>query len=176
MSLRHLMPALVAAVLMPACIDDFEQGAVTVSDEGVIRVLHHPCDERNVVLSVRLLVPVGNVVADGDDIVLWTVVAVRTSTPSLVETFEPGNIPGGYRETVPLDMPEKGDEVVIYLDIRGGGSGAFGFDWGSLSPGTLLTQAPSPGPSGWTTPSRVVVEPERCVDEWRFVTEATRCA
>jgi hypothetical protein len=65
----------------------------------------------------------------------------------LVETFEPGNIPAGYRETVSLKMPEKGDVVVIYLDIRGGGSGAFGFDWGSLSPGTLLTQeGPNPVP------------------------------
>jgi hypothetical protein len=93
------------------------------SSDGGLR-----CDERNVVLSVRLLVPIGNFVADGDDIVLWRVVAVRTSTSSLVETFEPGNIPAGYRETVPLDMPEKGDEVVIYLDIRGGGSRGIGFD------------------------------------------------
>jgi hypothetical protein len=50
----------------------------------------------------------GNI-ADGDDIDLWKVVAVRTSTSSLVEMFEPGNVPAGYRETVPLDMPGQGD-------------------------------------------------------------------
>ena len=93
MNLRHVVIALVAALLMPGCIDDFEQGAVTVTDAGVLWVLHHPCDERNVVLSVRLLVPVGNVVADGDDVILWKVVAVKTSTSSLVETFEPGTYP-----------------------------------------------------------------------------------
>ena len=149
MSLRHLVLVLVVALLMPACIDDFEQGAVTVTDAGVLRVLHHPCDEDNVVLSVRLLVPVGNVIGDGDEIVLWKVVAVRTSTSSLVETFEPGNIPVGYRETVPLDMPEGGDEVVIDLDIRHGGWGDLGFDWGSLSPGTLLTDHGPKSRSQW---------------------------
>ena len=149
MSLRHLVLVLVVALLMPACIDDFEQGAVTVTDAGVLRVLHHPCDEDNVVLSVRLLVPVGNVIGEGDEIVLWKVVAVRTSTSSLVETFEPGNIPVGYRETVPLDMPEGGDEVVIDLDIRHGGWGDLGFDWGSLSPGTLLTDHGPKSRSQW---------------------------
>jgi len=80
MSLRHLVLVLVVALLMPACIDDFEQGAVTVTDAGVLRVLHHPCDEHNVVLSLRLLIPVGQIIDDGDDIVLWKVVAVQTST------------------------------------------------------------------------------------------------
>jgi hypothetical protein len=149
MSLRHVVLALIAAVLMPACIDDFEQGAVTVTDTGVLRVLHHPCDERNVVLSVRLLVQVGDFIADGDDIVLWKVVAVQTSTSSLVETFEPGNIPVGYRETVPLDMPKKGDEVVIDLHIRHGGWGTLRFDWGSLSPSTLLTDDGPKSRSQW---------------------------
>jgi hypothetical protein len=149
MSLRHVVLVLVAALLMPACIDDFEQGGVTVTSGGVLRVLHHPCNEHNVVLGLRLFVPVGDIIADGDDIVLWKVVAVRTSTPSLVETFEPGNIPAGYRETVPLEMPDPGDEVVIYLDERWGGSGGLGFDWGSLSPGTLLTDDGPKSRSQW---------------------------
>jgi len=149
MSLRHVVLALVAALLMPACIDDFEQGAATVTGEGILRVLHHPCNEHNVVLSVSLLVPVGAIVADGDDIVLWKVVAVRPSTSSVVETFEPGNIPAGYRETVPLEIPDPGDEVVIYLDIRWGGSGGVGFDWGSLTPGTLLTDVGTKSRSEW---------------------------
>jgi len=149
MSLRRVVLALVAALLMPACIDDFEQGAVTVTDEGVLRVLHHPCDERNVVRSVRLLVQVGDFIADGDDIVLWNVVAVRTSTSSLVETFEPGNVPAGYRETVPLDKPDQGDEVVIYLDTRGGGSSGLGFGWGALAPDTLLTDDGPKSRSQW---------------------------
>ena len=46
-------------------------------------------------------------------------------------------------------MPEKADEVVIYLDIRSGGSGALGFDWGSLSPGTLLTDDGPKSRSQW---------------------------
>ena len=149
MSLRYVVLALVAALLMPACIDDFEQGAVTVTGGGVLRVLHHPCDEHNVVLSLRLLIPVGQIIDDGDDIVLWKVVAVRTSTPSLVETFEPGNMPAGYRETVPLETPDPGDEVVIYLDNRWGGSGALEFDWGSLTPCTLLTDGGPKSRSEW---------------------------
>jgi hypothetical protein len=95
------------------------------------------------------MVPVGNIIGDGDDIVLWKVVAVRTSTSSLVETFEPGNIPAGYRETVPLDTPDQGDEVVIDLDIRRSESGAVGFDWGSLAPGTLLTDVGPKSRSEW---------------------------
>jgi hypothetical protein len=149
MKLRHVVLALAAALLMPACIDDFEQVAVTVSDEGILRILHHPCSEQNVVFSVRLMVPVGNIIADGDDIVLWNVVAVRTSTSSLVEVFEPGNVPAGYRETVPLEMPDKGDEVVIYLDTRWSSDGAIGFDWGSLTPGTLLTDDGPKSRSQW---------------------------
>lgn len=150
MSLRHLVLALAAAFLMPACVDDFEQGAVTVSDEGVLRVLHHPCGRDNVVFGVRLLIPVGNIIEDGDDIVLWEVVAVDSFTSSLVEMFEPGNIPPGYRETVRLqDVPEKGDEVVIYLDTRHSGDGGIGFEWGSLSPGTLLTDVGPKSRSQW---------------------------
>jgi hypothetical protein len=38
-----------------------------------------------------------------------------------------------------LEIPGKGDEVVIYLDTRWGSDGGIAFDWGSLSPGTLLT-------------------------------------
>lgn len=149
MSLRHLVLVLVVALLMPACSDDFEQVAVTVTDGGVLRVLHHPCNEHNVVLSLSLVKPVGAIIDDGDDIVLWKVVAVRTSTPSLVEMFEPGNIPAGYRETVPLQMPDPGDEVVIYLDEHWGGSGGVGFDWGSLAPGTLLTDIGPKSRSQW---------------------------
>jgi hypothetical protein len=146
---RRGLLLLIVALLMPACIDDFEQGAVTITDAGVLRVLHHPCNEHNVVLSLRLLVPVGAIIDDGDDIVLWKVVAVRTSTPSLVETFEPGKIPAGYRETVPLQIPDPGDEVVIDLDIRWSGGGALGFEWGSLTPGTLLTDAGPESRSEW---------------------------
>jgi hypothetical protein len=147
---RHLTLALAAALLIPACVDDWEQGAVTVTDEGLVRVFHHPCAEDNVVLSLRLMVPIGDVIADGDDIVLWKVVAVNNFTSSRVETFEPGSIPAGYRETVRLEeVPEKGDEVVIYLDTRHGGDGAIGFDWGSLSPDTLLTDVGPKSRSQW---------------------------
>jgi hypothetical protein len=146
---RKVLLLLFAALLMPACIDDFEQVAVTVNDEGTLRVLHHPCSEHNVVFSVRLMVPVGNIIADGDDIVLWKVVAVRTSTSSLVEVFEPGNVPAGYRETVPLEIPGNGDEVVIYLDTRWRSDGGIAFDWGSLSPGTLLTDDGPKSRSPW---------------------------
>jgi hypothetical protein len=146
---RKVLLLLFAALLMPACIDDFEQVAVTVNDEGTLRVLHHPCSEHNVVFSLRLMVPIGNIIADGDDIVLWKVVAVRTSTSSLVEVFEPGNVPAGYRETVPLEIPGKGDEVVIYLDTRWSSDGGIALDWGSLSPGTLLTEDGPKSRSQW---------------------------
>jgi hypothetical protein len=36
MGLRHVVLALVAALLMPACIDDFEQVAVTVTGGAVL--------------------------------------------------------------------------------------------------------------------------------------------
>jgi len=46
-------------------------------------------------------------------------------------------------------MPDPGDEVVIYLDNRWGGSGALGFDWGSLTSGTLLTDDGPKSRSQW---------------------------
>jgi hypothetical protein len=60
-----------------------------------------------------------------------------------------GNVPAGYRETVPLDKPDQGDEVVIYLDTRGGGSSGLGFGWGALAPGTLLTDDGPKSRSQW---------------------------
>jgi hypothetical protein len=64
---KNVLLVLIAALLMPACIDDFEQGAVTVTDGGALRVLHHPCNEDDVVFDVSLLVPVGDIVGDEND-------------------------------------------------------------------------------------------------------------
>jgi len=96
---------------MPVCIDDFEQGG---HNGYATRVSFGFSTTR---AAKTMSSSAGNI-ADGDDIDLWKVVAVRTSTSSLVEMFEPGNVPAGYRETVPLDMPGQGDEVVIYLVMR----------------------------------------------------------
>jgi hypothetical protein len=142
---RYVLLALVATLLLSACTDDSEQGAVTVTDEGVLRVVHHPCGSDNVVRRLRLVVRRGG----GDHIVLWKVIAVRPTTYLLVETFEPGNIPAGYRETVPFNVPNPGDKLVVYLDNRHGDYTVLQFVWGSLEPGTLVTEdGPKPG-SEW---------------------------
>lgn len=141
MVLKRVGLALVAAVALSACTDDVEQSAVTISDSGSLRVLHHPCGSDNVVSSLRLRVPGGDDLTDADDITLWEVVAIDTRTSQEVETFEPGNIPSGYRETIPLDEPAEGTEVVVNVDVRHGGLGAaHSFVWGTLESGNLVTE------------------------------------
>jgi hypothetical protein len=56
-------------------------------------------------------------------------------------TFEPGNVPTGYSETVTLHAPEPGEEVLVYITFRGGGSFVAGFPWASVEDGSLLTDA-----------------------------------
>jgi len=68
---RQVVLALVAALLLSACTDDSEQGAVTVTAGGALRLLHHPRGSDNVVRRLRLVVRRG----DGDHIILWKVVA-----------------------------------------------------------------------------------------------------
>jgi hypothetical protein len=48
-----------------------------------------------------------------------------------------------------LEIPGNGDEVVIYLDTRWRSDGGIAFDWGSLSPGTLLTDDGPKSRSPW---------------------------
>ena len=149
MARKNLLLGVITALLMSACTDDVEQGAVTVTAAGVLRVLHHPCSSDNVVRTLRLMVPVGPVVGDGDDVELWKVVAVANSTSASVETFEPRNLPASYRETIPLDTPAQGEEVAIYLETRHGSTGLMTFVWGALKPGRLLTDDGLKSRSEW---------------------------
>lgn len=142
--------AILAGVVLTACTDDIEQSAVTVSGSGSLRVLHHPCGGDNVVSTLRLRVPLGDDLDDGDDVILWEVVAIDTRTSREVEAFEPGDIPAGYRETIPLDEPQDGTEVVVDVGIRHGGlGGAYPFAWETLEPGKLVTDDGVKSRSAW---------------------------
>lgn len=147
---KHAGLVLLAGVLLPSCTDDVEQAAVTLSDEGALQVLHHPCRGDNVVSALQLRLVQGDEWDAGDDTILWKVVAVDTRTEREVEAFEPGSVPAGYRETVPFDEPIEGAEVVVNVDTRHGGLGsALPFVWGTLEPGTLVSEDGFKSRSGW---------------------------
>jgi hypothetical protein len=89
-------------------------------------------------------------VGNGNDIILWKATAGnRPVVASDVMTFEPGHVPTGYVETVPLDAPASGEEVIVYVTVRVGGSFVVGFPWGSLREGRLVTQAGTKSRSEW---------------------------
>ena len=131
---------LFAGVLLPACIDDVEDTAVTLSETGDLRALHHPCRSGNVVSALQLRLQGERKFYAGDDRIMWKVIAIDTRTERKVEAFEPERIPGGYRETVPFAEPSEGAKVVVDVETRHGGLGAsIPFVWGTLAPGTLVT-------------------------------------
>jgi hypothetical protein len=147
---KHVLTLLVVALLMSSCIDDYEQAAVTTSPEGGLRVLHHPCRADMPAQAIELLVDDGDTVGNGNDIILWKATAGnRPVVASDVMTFEPGHVPTGYVETVPLDAPASGEEVIVYVTVRVGGSFVVGFPWGSLREGRLVTQAGTKSRSEW---------------------------
>jgi len=147
---RALVGAVVLSVLLPSCIDDFEQAAVTASPDGELRVLYHPCRVDEPAETVQLLVDDGDTPGNGNDTVLWEARAgSRPIVASDVMTFEPGNVPTGYSETVALHAPEPGGEVLVYITFRGGGSFVAGFPWASLEDGSLLTDAGTETAAGW---------------------------
>jgi hypothetical protein len=145
-----LVGAVVLGVLLSSCIDDFEQAAVTAPPGGGLRVLYYPCRTDRPAETVQLLVDDGDTPGNGNDTVLWKATAGdRPIVASDVMTFEPANVPTGYSETVTLDAPEPGRDVLVYITVRGGGSFVAGFSWGSLDDGSLLTQAGTNTATGW---------------------------
>jgi len=145
-----LVGAVVLCFLLPSCIDDFEQAAVTASPDGGLRVLYHPCGADEPAETVQLLVDDGDTIGNGNDTVLWKAVASRGAIPTCdVMTFEPAKLPAGYFETVHLRTPEKGDRVIVYLTERGGGGFVGGFSWGSLEESTLVTDDGSKTRAAW---------------------------
>ena len=140
MVLKRAALVLLAGVLLTACIDDVEDTAVTLSETGNLRVLHYPCRSDNVVSALQLRLLDRGELDAGANRILWKVIAIDTRTEGKVEAFEPGRIPGGYRETVPFDEPSESAKVVVDLETRHGGLGAsIPFVWGTLAPGKLVT-------------------------------------
>jgi len=145
-----LVGVVVLCFLLPSCIDDVEQAAVTASSDGGLRVLYHPCGADEPAETVQLLVDDGDTIGNGNDTVLWEAVASRGAIPtSDVMTFEPEKLPAGYFETVHLRTPEKGDKVIVYLTERAGGGFVGGFSWGSLEESTLVTDDGSKTRAAW---------------------------
>jgi hypothetical protein len=138
------------SVLLPSCIDDFEQAAVTASSDGELRVLYHPCGADRPAETVQLLVDDGDTPGNGNDTVLWAATAAsRPIVGSDVMTFETGNVPTGYSETLTLHAPEPGEEVLIYMTVRGGGSIVAGFPWApSRMAACSLRRVPRRQPGG----------------------------
>lgn len=152
---RILLGVALLGLLVPSCIDDFEQAAVTAAPNGGLRVLYHPCRDARPAETVQLLVVDGQIVGDGDDTVLWEATAAdREIAVSDVMTFEPGTLPTGYSETVQLRTPEPGDEVSVYIRFRGGGSFVAPFSWGSLREGTFLTDDGAKTSADWLSYAR----------------------
>jgi hypothetical protein len=147
---KNVLLVLIAALFMPACIDDFEQAAVTASPDGGLRVLYHPCWADDAPGTIELLVDDGDTPGNGNDTVLWEATAGRRPIDtSDVMTFEPGKVPSGYSETVNLHEPRPGDEVLIYVAPQGGGGFVAGFSWGTLGEGRLITDAGSKTAAAW---------------------------
>lgn len=147
---RTLVGAVVLSVLLPSCIDDFEQAAVTASPDGELRVLYHPCRADRPAETVQLLVDDGGTPGNGNDTLLWeATTGSRPIVASDVMTFEPGSVPSGYSETVTLHAPEPGEEVLVYITVRGGRGFVAGFPWASLEDGSLLTDAGTKTAAGW---------------------------
>ena len=138
-----MRPALLIAavtLLLPSCVDDFEQAAVTAVGGG-LRVVFRPCAWLEPVEVVRLVEPNGQIIGDGDDPVLWEVTndGGRSTTQGL--TFGPHTVTPGYTETIPLDAPVAGAEVAIYLNTRDDEGFSVTFPWGSLRVGVFVTEA-----------------------------------
>jgi hypothetical protein len=147
---RVLLGAVLLGLLTPSCTDDFEQAAATAAPDGELRILYHPCTAERPAEKVQLLVVDGQFVGDGDDTVLWEVKAANRAIPvSDVMTFEPGMLLTGYSETVHLRTPQQGDEVSVYISLRGGGDFLASFSWGSLEEGTFLTDDGAKTPVEW---------------------------
>lgn len=145
-------PTLVGAVVLSVLLLVYrrlEQAAVTGSSGGELRVLYHPCGADRPAETVQFVVDDGDTPGNGNDTVLWEATAEsRPIVGSDVMTFETGNVPTGYSETVTLHAPEPGEEVLVYMTVPGGGSIVAGFPWASLEDAacSLRRVQPSPPP------------------------------
>ncbi len=97
---------LVAMLLLGSCDTFPADRAVGVSGEasaGNVLVHYVPCDAADITLSLTVYRVVGQVGADEDDVVLWSI--ARANEPQnmsgLIE-YEVGVTPAGYVERVPL--------------------------------------------------------------------------
>jgi hypothetical protein len=98
--MRRTVLAVLMTLLLPSCIDDFEQAAVTASPLGGLRVLFYHCHSHRPATdaeTIQLLVTENdNHPGDDDNTVLWEVTAGERAQVSGVVTFEPGSVPSGY--------------------------------------------------------------------------------
>jgi hypothetical protein len=124
-------------LLLASCQDDAEQFGLTQID-GRPAVVSAPCRKQDVV-RFQIAIPVGQIVGDADDKILWRAVPDEPRPAAFVTPI--GSAPGGFATTVPFSGTLPDRELAFGMEWSYGEGHVIFFRPGALRPGEILTDA-----------------------------------